>query len=112
MSGLNKKLIIFDLDGSVTKSKAPLDQEMAELITGLLAKYKVAIISGGGYPQFQTQFISRLPADSHNFSNLFLLPTSGTKLYTWKGGWHEEYAENLSERQLELKFLYFCIVFC
>lgn len=104
MADFAKKLLIFDLDGSVTKSKAPVDSEMVDLITKLLAKYKVAIISGGGYPQFQTQFISMLPKTANNFSNLFLLPTSGTRLYVWKGDWHEEYAENLSEKEREKIF--------
>ncbi|MFA6602097.1 MAG: HAD-IIB family hydrolase [Candidatus Paceibacterota bacterium] len=97
----NKKLIIFDLDGTLTKSKSPIDSEMAELVTKLLAKIKVAVISGGGYPQFETQFIKMLPVASQNYSNLLLLPTSGTRLFSWKGQWKEEYAENLSKIERE-----------
>jgi HAD superfamily hydrolase (TIGR01484 family) len=101
MAEFSKKLVIFDLDGTLTKSKSPIDPEMADLIGKLLMKNKVAIISGGGYPQFQTQFISRLPSASENYGNLFLLPTSGTRLYVWKGAWQEEYAESLSQKEKE-----------
>ena len=99
MISKTKKLIIFDLDGTLTKSKSPIDDEMAELIARLIRNIKVAIISGGGYPQFQTQFIGNIRGISENYSNLFLLPTSGTRLYTWKGNWTEEYAENLTEKE-------------
>jgi len=43
--------------------------------------------------------LSMLPSSSQNYSNLFLLPTSGTRLYTWNGDWHEQYAENLSQKE-------------
>jgi len=99
MSDFNKKIAIFDLDGTLTKSKSPIDPEMADLICKLLQKIKVAVISGGGYPQFLVQFVSKLPVNSDNYSNLFLLPTSGTRMYSWKGGWHEEYAEDLGQKE-------------
>ncbi|MES2314988.1 MAG: HAD-IIB family hydrolase [Patescibacteria group bacterium] len=89
-------LVIFDLDGTLAASKSPLDAEMADLIIKLLSKTKVAVISGGGYPQFQTQFLHSLPVSSESYSNLFLLPTSGTKLYAWRGTWNELYSEQLT----------------
>jgi HAD superfamily hydrolase (TIGR01484 family) len=101
MTKLDKDLIIFDLDGTLTKSKSPIDPDMADLINKLIAIKKVAIISGGGYPQFQEQLISKLPTKVDNYSNLLLLPTSGTRLYSWKGLWQEQYAENLSQKEKE-----------
>lgn len=91
-----KELIIFDLDGTLTASKSPLESEMAELLVRLLAKMKVAVISGGGFSQFEIQFLSKLPVATGQFGNLFLLPTSGTKLYVWQGSWQEQYSEELS----------------
>lgn len=99
MSNFQKKLAIFDLDGTLTKSKSAIEPDVAELICKLLNVAKVAIISGGGYPQFLTQFVSKLPTNSENYTNLFLLPTSGTRLYSWKGTWHEEYAEDLTQKE-------------
>jgi len=96
MTAYSKQLIIFDLDGTLTRSKSPIDSEMAGLLVRLLERKKVAIISGGGYPQFQTQFLAGLPGAADNYSNLYLLPTSGTALYAWKGNWIQEYAENMT----------------
>ena len=45
-----KKLIVFDLDGTLAESKASLDEEMATLLGGLLNIVKVAVISGGNWP--------------------------------------------------------------
>ncbi|HTC29521.1 MAG TPA: HAD-IIB family hydrolase [Candidatus Acidoferrum sp.] len=91
-----KSLIVFDLDGTLAKSKSALDDEMAQLLKGLLAVVKVAIISGGDLPQFQTQVIDRLPAGSV-LQNLSLLPTSGTKFFTYDGQWRKLYSEDLSD---------------
>jgi HAD superfamily hydrolase (TIGR01484 family) len=101
MSNFSKKLAMFDLDGTLTKSKSPINEEISDLICKLLTVAKVGIISGGGYPQFLTQFVSKLPTSQENYKNLFLLPTSGTRMYTWKGEWHLEYAEDLGPKEKE-----------
>jgi len=93
-----KKLIVFDLDGTLAKSKAALDDEMAALLARLLAVIKVSIISGGDFPQFQEQVLGRLPSDA-NFTNLSILPTSGTKFYVYEGQWRKLYSEDLSDDQ-------------
>lgn len=97
----NYELIIFDLDGTLSESKMPMDAEMAELFTKLLRRKKVAVTSGGGWRQFETQFLHGLPAMSEFFNNLSLLPTSGTKLYSWKGAWQEQYSQDLSADEKE-----------
>jgi phosphomannomutase len=75
-------VIAFDLDGTLTESKAPLSPDMAELLLKLLQKYKVAVISGAGLPQFEKQFLSSLGSDKELLKNLYVLPTSGTALCT------------------------------
>ena len=93
-----KKLIVFDLDGTLAKSKAALDDEMSTLLGRLLHVVKVAIISGGDFPQFQSQVVGHLPADS-DLGNLSLLPTCGTKFFVYDGGWKKLYSEDLSPEQ-------------
>lgn len=90
-----KKLIVFDLDGTLAQSKAKLDDEMAELLTHLLAVAKVAIISGGDWPQFQKQVLVSFQKKK-GLKNLSILPTCGTKYYEYRSGWKELYAENFS----------------
>ena len=99
MTAYSKQLIVFDLDGTLAPSKQPIAPDMAELVVRLLARKKVAVISGGGYPQFEIQFLGALPGTSSYFSNLFLLPASGTRLYDWHGAWKAQYAEHLSPHE-------------
>lgn len=101
MAAYSKELIVFDLDGTLAPSKSPLEPDMAALIVRLLENMRVAVISGGGYPQFETQFLSRMPVAAKGYGNLFLLPTSGTRLYAWRGAWCEQYAEHLSPPEKE-----------
>jgi trehalose-6-phosphatase len=60
---LVKKLIVFDLDGTLAESKSSLDPEMSGLLHDLLGVVKVAVISGGDWPQFEKQVVSKLPHD-------------------------------------------------
>ncbi|KAI5209045.1 hypothetical protein E4T39_01042 [Aureobasidium subglaciale] len=91
------KLIAFDLDGTLAESKQPIQPPMATALTSLLSVAHVAIISGGDWPQFQKQVASRLPSTA-DLSKLWLMPTTGTKLYTHThGGWNAVYAELFSE---------------
>ena len=52
-----KKLIVFDLDGTLAESKSSADAEMAALFGTLLGIVKVAVISGGNWPQFEKQVL-------------------------------------------------------
>jgi phosphomannomutase len=90
-----KDLIVFDLDGTIAESKSSLDAEMSALLRDLLSIVKVAVISGGNWPQFQKQMISNLP-DGANLKNLSLLPTCGTKFYRYNSGWEKLYSEDFT----------------
>ncbi len=90
-----KKLIVFDLDGTLAESKAALDPEMANLLTALLGVAKVAVISGGNWPQFEKQVLSHLP-EKKALKNLSILPTCGTKYYQYKSGWKKLYSEDFN----------------
>ena len=79
-----KKLVVFDLDGTLAESKSSLDSEMAALLNALLGIVKVAVISGGDWPQFEKQLLSNLPHDER-LMNLSLLPTCGTKFSDTQG---------------------------
>lgn len=88
-----KSLIAFDLDGTLALSKQPLEADMADALADLLTVAHVAVISGGDWPQFDKQVASRLPARADR-SRLWLMPTTGTKLYTHGAdGWSAVYAE-------------------
>lgn len=94
-----KKLIVFDLDGTLAPTKAPMDREMAGLIKRLLMKYKVAVIGGGRYSIFQYQFIKRLRCPKELLTNLFLFPVTSTSFYRFHHGWKQVYAHNLTKSE-------------
>lgn len=94
---LAKKAIIFDLDGTLTASKATLDREMAFLLCRLLEKKKIMVIGGGNRAQFHQQFLKHFTCPKEKFNNLFIAPTSGASMYKNKNGkWREIYRYTLS----------------
>ncbi|MGC2527083.1 MAG: HAD-IIB family hydrolase [Candidatus Acidiferrum sp.] len=95
-----KRLIVFDLDGTLAESKSSLDSEMTALLHDLLGVVKVAIISGGDWPQFEMQLLSNLPHDER-LANLSLLPTCGTKFFKYTGDWKKLYSEDFTAVEKE-----------
>jgi HAD superfamily hydrolase (TIGR01484 family) len=96
-----KTMIAFDLDGTLAESKQAIPPEMAERLESLLGVADVAVISGGDWPQFQTQVVSQLP-ESADLKRLWIMPTTGTKLYRYEDGeWKAIYADvfDADERQ-------------
>jgi HAD superfamily hydrolase (TIGR01484 family) len=94
------KLVAFDLDGTLAESKSAMDVEMAALINELLRVARVAVISGGDWPQFNTQFLAADLAPA-GLGDLTLMPTCGTKCYTFEDGrWHQRYEEALSDEEV------------
>jgi phosphomannomutase len=95
-----KKLIVFDLDGTLAASKSALDAEMASLLHDLLSVAKVAIISGGAWLQFEKQVLSNLPKDD-SLTRLSILPTCGTEFFEYSGAWKKLYSEDLTADEKE-----------
>jgi len=95
-----KKLIVYDLDGTLAESKSSLDTEMSALLHDLLGIVQVAVISGGDWPQFEKQVLSHLPHDE-SLVNLSLLPTCGTKFFQYKGDWKKIYSEDFTVNEKE-----------
>nr|WP_218850200.1 HAD-IIB family hydrolase [Sphingomonas lycopersici] len=92
-------MVAFDLDGTLAESKQAIQPDMAEALADLLTVADVAVISGGDWPQFDKQVASRLPARA-DVAKLWLMPTTGTKLYTFRNGaWGAVYAELFSDAE-------------
>ncbi len=96
MDYARKKIIIADMDGTLTPSKSMVEPSMVKLITALLNYKDFAVIGGGRYSQFQNQFVAGLPSNSAAFSRLYLFPTCATTFYRFVNNqWKQIYAENL-----------------
>lgn len=97
---MKKKLIAFDLDGTLAPSKSRFHPRMVALFDRLLAKYHVCVISGGKFELFQRQFLSQITTEPDSLSRLHLMPTSGTRYYRFeKNDWLLKYAEDFTPAQ-------------
>lgn len=99
-----KKVIAFDLDDTLAVTKSPISDRMSELLTELLQKYDVCVISGGKFEQFEKQVVNRLNAPAHLLNRMHLMPTCGTRYYRYDeldSKWRIQYAEDLTNEQKE-----------
>lgn len=93
----NKKLVVFDMDGTLTPSKAPMEKSMGRLLAKLLRQKMVAVIGGGMYDLFNWQLVKRLRLAPDEAQSLFLFPTSSAAFYKYaRGSWRKVYAHTLS----------------
>lgn len=94
-----KKLVAFDLDGTLALSKQAMDDEMASIMAALSRVADICVISGGDWPQFEKQVAGRLPSDT-DLARFWLMPTTGTKLYRFEdGAWAAKFADLFSDQE-------------
>lgn len=106
-----KKLIVFDLDGTLTESKQPIDSEMSGLLEKLLTRTYIGITGGGSFEQFSHQLLSNL-SNSPLLSKLLLFPTNGAIFFRYFNSvWTKEYSYELSTTDKEKIFSCFEKVF-
>jgi HAD superfamily hydrolase (TIGR01484 family) len=96
----SRKILIFDLDGTLTASKANLDKEMAILLCKLLKNKMMAVIGGGNYPQFKKQFLDHLKCSNEQLKKLMVFPTSGARMYKYAAQkWRLVYKNDLTIKE-------------
>lgn len=95
----SKELVVFDLDGTLTESKAPIKADMVRMLAKLLEKKFVAVIGGGSHHQFKKQFISGMKLPERLLERLYLFPVSGTAFYDFHHGEKKVYARDFSPIQ-------------
>jgi len=96
---MRRRVIAFDLDGTLAVTKSPISDVMAKRLADLLSSYDVCVISGGKFEQFETQVIDRLTLSPDQTSRLHIMPTSGTKYFRFDSASHQwvaQYSEDLS----------------
>ena len=96
----DKEVYVFDLDGTLAESKAAISPDMSHVLSVMLETKKVAIISGGNFPQFESQVISKLP-QTNILKNLYIFPTSGSRMYVYDGTWNMVYDDAFTDIEKE-----------
>lgn len=97
-----KKVLAFDLDGTLAESKSAMNDHVAELLDALLDHFHVCVISGGKFAQFEKQLLSNLKVEPIKLEKLHLMPTCGTRYYKYdvaKTEWEQVYAEDFTPVQ-------------
>jgi len=95
-----KKVIAFDLDGTLAPSKSPLPDRMGLAISRLLDHFEVCVISGGKFGQFEKQLLNGLQTEPEKLARLHIMPTCGTQYFHYdiaKKQWERMYAELFTE---------------
>ena len=106
------RLVAFDLDETLAPSKSVLPGPMAAALRSLLDVVPVCVISGGRFSQFHDQVLAHLDADADELSRLHLMPTCGTRYYTYdpsraqsdEDAWTLVYANDLTPEQIRTGF--------
>lgn len=71
------KVILFDMDGTLTPARKKMSAEVLESLLALSAKYQLGIISGSDFDYITQQCSQALDA----IDNIDVLPCNGTKFY-------------------------------
>src|SRR6185369_7992836 len=99
---MKRRLIAFDLDGTLATSKSAIGELIANRLKDLLTLYDVCVISGGTFAQFQVQLIDRLHVSPADLSRLHLMPTTGTRYFRFDATtltWTRQYSDDLTGEQ-------------
>ncbi len=98
---MEKKLIAFDVDNTLSFSRSEIDLEMAQLLVKLLQVKQVAIITGGAFADITKQILKPLNLQPDLAKNLILLPTNGGGLWLFEDEWKEVASHKLTTEQKE-----------
>ena len=97
-----KKVVAFDLDGTLAPSKSPMPDKMAEQLECLLDNFDVCVISGGKFEQFEKQLLASLRVGEEKLQKLHIMPTCGTRYYNYNlkdKKWQLNYAEDFKPEE-------------
>lgn len=91
----NAKVIAFDLDNTLARSKKPMHADMASRFSVLTRLIDVAVITGGRFELAKSQVLDVLEPDACR-SRIHVMPTSGTRYFRWNDGqWQCVYSNDL-----------------
>jgi HAD superfamily hydrolase (TIGR01484 family) len=93
------KALAFDLDGTLAESKQRPSSVMGDLISSLLSRMPVAVLSGASLPQFQTQLLPIFSIDTA-LVNLYLFPENAGQCFVFRDAtWKPQYDTSFSPEE-------------
>ena len=102
----DKKIVLFDLDDTLARSKEAISPSMGIALAELLKHSHVGVITGGKWEQCKKQVIDQLPQEAEEYLHkLHILPTCGARLHGYNNNtWVEKYAELLTDEEASESF--------
>ena len=86
-SNLNKKIVLFDMDGTLTEPRGLFDLCLLSPLQNILKKANIGIVTGSDHDYLIQQMKPIL--DTKTFKSIHLLPCNGTKHYLPNGDDHK-----------------------
>ena len=95
-----KKIICFDLDGTLAPSKERLDDEMVDLVNQLLEKYYMSVITWWWPDRFQRQIFDYITTDEKLLNKFIACPNCGTKMLRFENWeWNKLYSLDFTPKE-------------
>ncbi|WEV70108.1 HAD-IIB family hydrolase [Bifidobacterium sp. ESL0775] len=89
------KVVAFDLDNTLARSKKPMHADMAARFSRLSSLIDVAVITGGRFELAKSQVLDVLTGQARR-ADIHVMPTSGTRYFRWRDGqWQCVYSNEL-----------------
>lgn len=96
-----KKLVVFDLDGTLAPSKSPIEDSMKGVLQHLLQHKQIAIIGGGKYELFKFQFLDQIKYPEELMKKIHLFPNTASRMYEYSNQeWRQVYGDELTTEEV------------
>lgn len=96
-----KKLVVFDLDGTLAPSKSEMEDSMKLKLAKLLEYKQIAIIGGGKYELFQFQFLHKIDYPENLLKKIHLFPNTASRMFEYDNGeWRQVYGDVLDDDEV------------
>jgi HAD superfamily hydrolase (TIGR01484 family) len=95
------KIYITDYDNTLAPSSTPPSKEMVNIISSILKKEKIAIVTAGrSIKGLKELLVNEL--NTNLLTNLYLCPKFGNTIFAWEKDWFVIYeAPNITEKELK-----------
>lgn len=97
---MSKSIVLFDMDGTLTEPRAPIQENMIVAIVNLLESSEVGIVTGSDSDYVFQQCKSLFENKHIDKTKLHLYPCNGTKVFKWSievGSYEEVYSIGMIE---------------
>jgi len=102
---MKKRIVLFDMDGTLTAARKKISPQMIKLILKLSQTFEIGIVSGSQYSYIEEQLYKLIYHKDLNKKIFHILPCNGTQRYVYsKKEWRLSSEVNMENYLTEKKF--------